>query len=62
MYGIGSPFSVTGGRSVYSLFHGVMSVNVDFAVETFGAKFPVCIGIHVDVWRRFRGHDVVKRL
>ena len=35
VYGISSPFSVTGGWSVYSWFHGVMSVSVDFDVETF---------------------------
>ena len=35
MYGISSQFSVTGGCRVYSWFHGVMSVSVDFVVETF---------------------------
>ena len=35
MYGIGSPFSVTGGYSLYSWFHGVMSVIVDYFVEIF---------------------------
>ena len=35
VYGIGSPFSVTGGCSEYSLFQGVMSVSEDFAGETF---------------------------
>ena len=35
VYGISSPFSVTGGCSEYSLFQGVMSVREDFAGETF---------------------------
>ena len=30
MYEISSPFSVTGGCHVYSLFNGVMRVSVDF--------------------------------
>ena len=34
VYGIGSPFSVMRGCSVYCLFHGAMRVNVDFVVET----------------------------
>ena len=35
VYGICSPFSMTEGCSVYSRFHGLMSVSVDFDVETF---------------------------
>ena len=35
VYEISSPLSVTGGFRVYSLFHGVMSVSLDFAVEIF---------------------------
>ena len=35
VHGISLPFSVTGGCSVCSLFHGLISVNVDFFVETF---------------------------
>ena len=57
MYGISSPFSVMGGCRVYSWFFGVMNVSVDFAVETFslfGAMFPLCVCILVDVWRRSR--------
>ena len=33
--GFGSPFSVMEGCSVYSWFHGVMNVSVDFVVEIF---------------------------
>ena len=35
MHRISSLFSVTGGCHVYLLFHGGMTVIVDFVVETF---------------------------
>ena len=76
MYGIGSPFSVAGGCSVYYWFHGVMivsvdfvvamSVSVDFVVETyspfFGATFPVSVCFPVDVRWQSSGQRVVRKL
>ena len=35
VYEISSPYSMTGGCSVFSLFLGVISVSVDFVKETF---------------------------